>query len=82
MIEWVLGIVALVAAALGFFGGNAIGKSSGRKEGEQQARTEQSAVQNEKAAQAATERSHVEIEVAADSDDDLERRLQKHNRVD
>ena len=80
MIEWILGIVALVAAALGFFGGNAIGKSSGKKEGAQQAKTEQAAAQNEKAAQAAMERTHVEVEVAADSDDELERRLQKHDR--
>lgn len=80
--EWILGIVAFVAAALGLLGGNIIGKVKGKKEGVQEARTEQASAQNEKAAQAATERSHVEVQVAADSDDDLDRRLQKHDRRD
>lgn len=73
-------VIAAVCGMFGFFGGHAAGKSSGRKEGAEQAKAEITSTQNQAAAKSAQERTHVEVAVAADSDDDLERRLSKHNR--
>lgn len=75
-------IIAVVSAVLGAFLGNARGKSVGKKEGAAQAKSEVILEQSQNAAQAAKERTDVEIAVAADSDDELERRLQKHSRPD
>ena len=75
-------IIAVFSAVLGAFLGNARGKSVGKKEGAAQAKSEVILEQSQNAAQAAKERTDVEIAVAADSDDDLERRLQKHSRPD
>lgn len=74
-------VVGLVSAIGGALVMRPIAKSSGRKEGEQQAQAQQASAQNEKAAQAAQERTHVEVEIAADTDDALDRRLQKHDRL-
>lgn len=73
-------IIAFVSAVLGAFLGNARGKSVGKKEGAAQAKSEVILEQSQNAAQAAKERTDVEIAVAADSDDDLDRRLSKHDR--
>lgn len=75
-------VIALIGAMLGAFIGNARGKSIGKKEGAAQAKSEVILEQSQNAAQAAKERTDVEIAVAADSDDELERRLQKHSRPD
>ena len=75
-------IIAVASAILGAFVGNARGKSVGKKEGAAQAKSEVILEQSQNAAHAAKERTDVEIAVAADSDDELERRLQRHSRPD
>jgi len=76
-----LAAVALIAALIGGITGKAIGRSSGRKEGADQAKAEQQVEQAKIIVEAVQERNHVEANVAADSDDELERRLQKHDRL-
>lgn len=78
-------IIAIACAVIGaLFGGaliHPISKSSGRKEGEQQAQQQQEIIQAQEAVKAVQERAHVEAEVAADTDDELDARLSRHNRA-
>lgn len=73
-------VIAGIAALLGGIAGNKMGKSTGRKEGAEQANQEQQIIQAQATVKAVQERADVDQKVAADSDDDLERRLQKHDR--
>lgn len=75
-------IIAAVVGLAGMFAGNKMGKSAGRKEGTAQAVQEQQVIQAQEAVKAVKERQNVEVEVAADTDDELDARLSKHNRAD
>lgn len=75
-------IVGAVGVVVGMFAGNKLGKSTGRKEGAEQAAQEQQVIQAQEAVKAVKERQNVEVEVAADTDDELNARLSKHNRAD
>lgn len=78
------GIIALIIAGVGLmfgaFFGHGLGKSSGRREGAQQAQQQQEIIQARETVQAVQERAHVEAEVGADSYDELDTRLRKHDR--
>lgn len=76
-----LAAFGIIAALIGGVAGKAIGRSSGRKEGAEQAKSEQQVEQAKVIVESVQERANVEVEVAADSDDELERRLQKHDRL-
>lgn len=77
-----LSIIALVIAGIiGMFIGHPLSKSSGRREGAQQAAQEQEVAQAKVIRESVQERNDVEVKVRADSDDDLDRRLSKHDRA-
>ncbi|WP_218191822.1 hypothetical protein [Pseudomonas sp. B15(2017)] len=73
-------IAGFVLLLVGGVAGRASGKAAGRKEGAEAAKVEQTSIQNEAAAQSAMERTRVETEINAGTDDDLDARLQKHDR--
>lgn len=75
-------IIAAASGLLGAFFGHGLGKSSGRKEGEVAAAQKQEVTQAKEVVKAVQERAHVEAEVSADSDDELNQRLQRHDRTD
>lgn len=77
-----LAAVAMIAALIGGIAGKAIGRPSARKEGAELAKAEQQVEQAKVIVEAVQERNHVEENVAADSDDELERRLQRYTRND
>lgn len=72
------GLISMIA---GIFIGRPIFKASGRKEGAEQAKSEQQVEQAKVIVEAVQERNHVEANVAADSDDELDARLQKYDRL-
>ncbi len=77
-----LSIIALVIAGIiGMFIGHPLSKSAGRREGAQQAAQEQEVAQAKVIRESVQERNDVEVQVRADSDDDLDRRLSKHDRA-
>lgn len=78
----ILSMIALaVAAILGMFLGHPLSKSAGRKEGAKEATQDQQVAQAEAITKSVQERNDVEAKVAADDDDQLDARLQKHNRL-
>lgn len=77
-----IGIGALIAAIFGGVAGHGIGKSSGRKEGAQQAQAQQEIIQAKAITESVQERQHVEAEIRSAADDDLDSRLSKHSRPD
>lgn len=74
-------IIGVVSAFFGGIAGRSIGKSQGKTEGVAQATADINAKQSQQAATSAQERTHAEVVVAADSDDELDKRLQKHDRA-
>ncbi len=76
----IAGIIAVVSAILGGMAGRGLGKSAGRKEGEAAAVQQQEVIQAKETVKAVQERANVEVKVAADSDDELDARLRKHDR--
>ena len=79
-------IIALIGAAvvalLGFLGGNKVGKSTGRKEGAQQANQEQQVTQAKEVVKATQERASVDQKVAATPRADIDRELSEFSRPD
>lgn len=74
-------IIATISALFGGLAGRSLGKSQGKTEGAAQATADINAKQSQQAATSAQERTHAEIAVAADTDDELDSRLQKHDRA-
>lgn len=77
-----LSAAAAIAAIIGAFFGQAIGKKQGKSEGVKEAEQTQKVQQAEAITTATKERAHVETQVAADTSDDLDRRLSKYDRAD
>lgn len=77
----ILAAVAAIAAIIGVFFGKAIGKRQGKQEGVKEAEQTQKVQQAEAITTAIKERSHVETQVAADTDDELDRRLSRYDRA-
>lgn len=75
-------IGAAVAALLGFLGGNKMGKTTGRKEGAEQANQEQQITQAKATVQAVKERADVDQKVAATPRADIDRELSEFSRPD
>jgi flagellar basal body-associated protein FliL len=78
----ILAAVAAIAAIIGAFFGKAIGNKQGKAEGTKEAEQAQKVQQAEAITTAIKERAHVETQVAADTSDDLDRRLSKYDRAD
>lgn len=76
-----LSALAAVVAIIGALFGQSIGKKQGKSEGVKEAEQTQKVQQAEAITTAIKERSHVETQVAADTSDDLDRRLSKHDRA-
>lgn len=75
-------IIAAASGLLGVFFGRGLGKSAGRKEGEIAAVAEQQVTQAKEVVKAVQERNNVEAEVSSLADDELDARLQRHDRSD
>lgn len=79
-------VIALIGAAvmalLGFLGGNKVGKSTGRKEGAQQANQEQQITQAKATVQAVQERADVDQKIATTPRADIDRELSEFSRPD
>lgn len=79
-------IIALIGAAvvalLGFLGGNKVGKSTGRKEGAQQATQQQEITQAKAAVEAVKDRADVETKIAVTPRADIDRELSEFSRPD
>jgi flagellar basal body-associated protein FliL len=75
-------IVGLGGAILGALLGHPFSKSSGRKEGAQQATDEQQVTQAKAITEAVQERNNVETNVAAAPRTDIDRELSEFSRPD
>lgn len=77
-------IIALILAAVGALVGSIVGHARGKSVGKTQGAAEANAgvilTQSQSAAKAAKERAHVEVGMATADDDELDRRLSKHDR--
>jgi hypothetical protein len=71
-----------VVALLGFLGGNKVGKSTGRKEGAEQASQQQQITQAKAVVEATQERVNVDQKVAATPRADIDRELSEFSRPD
>lgn len=78
----IMTVIGIVGALLGALVMRPIARSGGVTEGKAQASQTQQIEQAQATVQAVKERAHVETTVAADSDDELDARLSKHNRAD
>lgn len=75
-------LIAAGGAILGMFGGRALGKSVGIKEGQQQAQEAAKTSQSESRHKAIEERLNANQSAADASDADLDRGLSKYDRAD
>lgn len=73
-------VIAGIAALLGGIAGNKMGKSTGRKEGADQANQEQQITQAQATVKAVQERADVYQKVASTSRADIDRELSEFDR--
>lgn len=80
--EAIIGVIVLICSGLAAFLGHTAGKSSGVKQGQEQAAQEVELKQVTKAAEASKDRTDVDQAVSRATDDDLDERMRGFYRED